>query len=279
MDRSLLTTVASVLVACAITFSANAGATGQMSSTSVDKPSAKGDSVPPPVASPAIREILKGMAAASTEGHPDLFGEFAGTRRLFEGKYDEALKYFKYGARFADKPSQLSIAMMYLNGRGVEKDPATACAWLTLAAERGVPAKYVMVRKQVCGSLLPVQHDRAVATLAALTPVYGDTAAQDRMKLALLGTKRNMTGSRVGSDVNVTVQGNSALSSSCSTPALNVGGVTVPREGCGRFAPALMDPAKYFAARDQPPPRATVTIGGLDRADTAGSKATQEQEK
>jgi hypothetical protein len=88
-----------------------------------------------------------------------------------------------------------------------------------------------------------------------------------------------MTGSRVGTAVKVEVQGNHALASSCGTPAINIGGVSVPRQGCGRFPPELMDPDKYFAARDQPPPRATVTIGASHEVDAMKPKAASERQQ
>lgn len=128
--------------------------------------------------------VLTAMDNASTWGHPDLFGEFAGMRHFSEGDYKGAMKYFKIGARYADKLSQLSIGLMYENGNGVEKDPVTACAWLAMAAERKYPS-FVQTRDRVCLGLTPAQHDRAVAVLQKLMPEYGDAVAKRRMTLAL----------------------------------------------------------------------------------------------
>ena len=115
-----------------------------------------------PQADPQIERVLTSMNNASTWGHPDLFGEFAGMRLYSEGHYKSAIKYFKYGARYADKLSQLSIGLMYENGRGVEQDSVTACAWLALAAERKYPS-FLATRDRVCEALTPAQHDQAVA--------------------------------------------------------------------------------------------------------------------
>lgn len=136
------------------------------------------------------------MNNASTWGHPDLFGEYSGMSLYSEGHYKAALKYFKYGARYADKLSQLSIGLMYENGQGVEKDPVTACAWLALAAGRKFPS-FIATRNRVCEALTPAQHDQAVAVLEKLMPEYGDAVAKPRMVRALDMAKTEGTGSRL----------------------------------------------------------------------------------
>lgn len=220
--------------------------------------------VPPPHANPTIKRILAAMDDASTYGHPDLFAQFAGMQRLFEGKYAGAMKYFKIGARYADKLSQISIGMMYLHGRGVSRDPAVACAWITLAAERGYPS-YVSARDRVCAALSPAQHDQAAALLATLQPEYGDKVAKQRMKLALRNARNALTGSHLGHDSGVRLM---ALDQDhpvdCSGDTLNLGGVTVPRRGCGRYDAKLWNPEKYFAARDVQG-FGTVTVGELQK--------------
>jgi TPR repeat protein len=55
---------------------------------------------------------------------------------------------------YADKPSQLSIGFLYLNGEGVEKDPVTALAWFELASERGYPM-YVATSRWEIGRSAP----------------------------------------------------------------------------------------------------------------------------
>ncbi len=148
--------------------------------------------------------ILTAMGNSSTWGHPDLFGEFAGMRLYSQGHYKSAIKYFKYGARYADKLSQLSIGLMYENGRGVDKDPVTACAWLAMAAERKYPT-FIATRDRVCEALTPAQHDQAVAVLDKLMPEYGDAVAKKRMTHALEMAKTQSTGSRLGFDSGVTI--------------------------------------------------------------------------
>ena len=212
---------------------------------------------PPPATDPQIKKIITGMNNASTWGHPDLFGEYAGMRLYSEGHYKSAIQYFKYGARYADKLSQLSIGLMYENGQGVAKDPVTACAWLALASERKFPS-FIATRDRVCEALTPTQHDQAVAVLDKLMPEYGDAVAKKRMVRALEMAKTQGTGSRLGFDSGIYTGG---VKQDC-------GGQTAgdaPIAGCGStdfWSPWRWDPKKYFAARDAKW-RGTVTVGSL----------------
>ena len=233
------------------------------------------ESVPPPRSNPNIRRLLQTMDEVSTWGHPDLFGEFAGMRRLFKGDYEGALEFFKLGARYADKLSQLSIGNMYLHGRGVSKDAATACAWLTLAAERGYP-RYIAARDSVCARLSVGQHDKAVAVLHTLQSEYGDKAAKQRMKLALRSARNALTGSLLGHDAGVRTVSAASNPPNCGGYGLNIGGVEVPRRGCGRYDPKLWNPKKYFAARDAQW-TGTVTVGELRKVNPPISGAEKKK--
>jgi len=84
-------------------------------------------------------EVLAAMDRTSTWGHPDQYNEFAGMHCYTRGDYPCALSRFREAARYADKLSQLSIGLMYLNGQGVDKDPVVAFAWVAIAAERRYP--------------------------------------------------------------------------------------------------------------------------------------------
>lgn len=224
----------------------------------------------PPEADPEIEKVITAMNNASTWGHPDLFGEYAGMRLYYEGHYKAAIKYFKYGARYADKLSQLSIGLMYENGQGVEKDPVTACAWLAMAAERKFPS-FIATRNRVCEALTPAQHDQAVAALDKLMPEYGDATAKKRMVRALDMAKTEGTGSRLGFDSGVTTVG---VKQGCGGPTVD----DAPLAGCGStnfWSPWRWDPKKYFAARDARW-RGTVTVGSLqDMARPAPRKSAQ----
>jgi hypothetical protein len=229
-----------------------------------------------PEADAETDKTIAAMNSASTWGHPDLFGEYAGMRLYSEGHYKAAIKYFKYGARYADKLSQLSIGLMYANGRGVEKDPVTACAWLALAAERKY-ASFIATRNRVCEALTPAQHDQAVAVLDKLMPIYGDKVAKRRMTTALNLAKMQSTGSHLGFDAGITTIG---VNQNCSarTMANSRAGVGGPVAGCGSsdfWSPWRWDPKKYFATRDAHW-TGTVTVGDLKNvaAPATSAKAT-----
>ena len=220
-----------------------------------------------PEADASVNRTLTAMNNASTWGHPDLFGEFAGMRLYSEGHYAAAIKYFKYGARYADKLSQLGIGLMYENGHGVKKDPVTACAWLALAAERKYPS-FLATRDRVCEALTPAQHDQAVAVLDKLMPEYGDAVARKRMVRALDMAKMETTGSRLGFDSGINTV---SARQGCGGPTI----AGAPVAGCGSsdfWSPWRWDPDKYFKTRDAQW-EGTVTVGKLeDVARTAQDK-------
>ena len=101
-----------------------------------------------------MQKMLRAMNDASTWYHPDLFGEFAGVKRYVNKNYADAMKYFEIGAYYADKFSQLSIGLMYVNGEGVPKDMLTGYAWIDIAAERDYP-DFVATRDRVKAALTP----------------------------------------------------------------------------------------------------------------------------
>jgi hypothetical protein len=269
MNRSILTALlcATLLVAAA---SSSAGAPPPPPSpaaTATPSVPAK-PVVQRPQADPQIERVLTSMNNASTWGHPDLFGEFAGMRLYSEGHYKSAIKYFKYGARYADKLSQLSIGLMYENGRGVGQDSVTACAWLALAAERKYPS-FIATRDRVCEALTPAQHDQAVAVLDKLMPEYGDAVAKKRMARALEIAKTQGTGSRLGFDSGVTTIG--VNKGGCGGPTI----ADAPIAGCGStdfWSPWRWDPKKYFTARDARW-RGVVTVGSVEDVHHAAAAA------
>lgn len=216
-----------------------------------------------PKPSATMQKILVAMNAADTYGHPDLFGEYAGMERYYACRFSSAMKYFKIGANFADKLSQLTIGLMYLKGQGVAKNPATACAWLELAAERKYP-EYVAASNAVCGALSPAEQQQSKATLASLLPEYGDKVAMRRMVTKLHVTKATMyTGSRVGFDFGQSAASGKLgsmgafsygnLSGGCGAPAMQYGGIPVPVKHCSMvslWSPWYWTPKIYFAVRN-----------------------------
>lgn len=207
-----------------------------------------------PTRDPAIRSALNAMADASTWYHPDLFGEYAGTRRYAHHDYEGALKYFQIGAYFADKASQLYIGLMQLNGEGTPANPELAYAWLDIAAERGYP-DFVATRDRVKATLKPAELVEAASLRDALAARYGDAVAKPRMAHQLRMGMHEMTGSLTGADSGVWSVG--VANKPCRTK--------VVQSGCannGIYSPTRWQPDLYFASRDREY-TATVSVGPI----------------
>ena len=217
---------------------------------------------------PDVQKTLKAMHNASTWFHPDLYGMTQGMLAYAHHHYAQAMKDFKYGALYADKLSQLSLGLMYMNGQGTAKDPVTAYAWLDLAAERGYP-KFVATRDDLAKTLSADQLARAKRLRAKLAQRYGDAVAKHRMAVQLRQGMMNITGSHTGFDSGV-IQ----LSAVRCGPQLIIGGRAVPQIGCGGMNDFRRkdnwQPKLYFAARDREW-MAQVTVGPLTDAGSAKS--------
>ena len=224
-----------------------------------------------PLQDPSVQKTLRGMADASTWYHPDLFGEFAGMRHYAHHRFKEAMKYFEIGAYYADKLSQLSIGLMYMNGEGVAKDPVKAYAWLDLAAERDYP-DFVATRDRLKATLTPDQLAEAERQRKTLAERYGDEVAKPRMVAQLHQGQMQLTGSRTGFD-----SGASQLNTkpTCG-PSVVVGGNETPSAGCGGaaslYAKARWEPKEYFASRDAEW-KATVSVGAIESPAAAAPPA------
>jgi hypothetical protein len=225
-----------------------------------------------PLNDPSVQKTLRAMAGVSTWYHPDMFGMTAGMRYYAHHKYQDALKYFEIGALYADKLSQLSLGLMYMNGEGVSKDPITAYAWLDLAAERDYP-DFVATRNNLKATLTQQQLAQANEVRAKLAERYADAVAKPRMAVQLRQGQMQMTGSRTGYDSGVS---HLNTATTCG-PALVVGGREVPQAGCGAndmYAKDRWDPDQYFAARDREW-KATVTVGEVETQGKAIEKPSQ----
>jgi hypothetical protein len=124
------------------------------------------------------------MENSFTLGHPDIRYEYAGMVAYAQGDYKRAMKYFLKGALYADKPSQLSIGLMYLNGKGVQKDPVEAYAWVALSAERKYP-KFEETRVNIWQQLTLDQREHALGLEQSLYQQYGDQSAKPRQIQAM----------------------------------------------------------------------------------------------
>lgn len=209
-----------------------------------------------------VERMLKDMAAASTWGHPDLYGEFGGMQAYAKGDYKTAMTDFKFGALYADKLSQLTLGLMYDGGLGVAKDSATGCAWLMLAAERKVP-KFVATRDKICDALTPEQRATANTAFSELAPKYADAVAKLRIKHTFDQVLHNRTGSRTGYDMGATTHNIGNRSECDGNTVLYIAGVYLPKSGCvdNQFwAPDNWNPETYFANRDAQWYRGVVSV-------------------
>ncbi|MCE5233790.1 MAG: sel1 repeat family protein [Mizugakiibacter sp.] len=213
-----------------------------------------------PALDASMHRLLRAMNEASTWGHPDQFGQFAGVRHFAAHDYAGALQYFRLGAYYADKLSQLSLGLMYLNGQGVDKDPVAAYAWIAVSAERGYP-QFLATRDRLWSELTPTQRGQAKDAAYRLCETYGDTVAKPRMVTQLRLALLQMTGSRTGFDSGVL---HASAQQNCGGATVEVAGVQVPRAGCGGdfWAPSRWDPKQYFAARDAQW-KGIVTVGAI----------------
>ena len=219
-----------------------------------------------PVIDQNMRETLRAMSDASTWGHPDQFGQYTGMQRYAKGDYADALKYFRVGATYADKLSQLSIGLMYLNGEGVARNPVLAYAWTAVAAERDYP-QFVATRDRIWTSLTPAQQAAAEQARATLATEYGDRVAKPRMTRELNYWHTQMTGSHTGFNSGVKHLDKAMLSG--GGPSANCARRTLgdtPIAGCGGdiYAKWRWDPKISYTVRDSNW-KGTVTVGTLEQ--------------
>jgi len=203
-------------------------------------------------------EVLAAMDRTSTWGHPDQYNEFAGMHCYTRGDYPCALSRFREAARYADKLSQLSIGLMYLNGQGVDKDPVVAFAWVAIAAERRYPP-FLATRDRLWANLDEKQRDRATELVARLYRQYGDATAKPRMTQVLRRQRARLTGSYLGFNQGVWSLPPDGRQRPCG-PTIDGG----PASGCGDlYADWRWNPEKYFRSRDAAW-TGTVSVGPLE---------------
>lgn len=187
---------------------------------------------------------------AFLDDHPDLRFRLLGLERYREGKYEEALTFFRRAALYADKPSQGMVAEMLWEGKGAPRDPVLAYAWMDLAAERQYLA-FLSLRERYWDALDQTQRDKAVSEGASIYAQYGDAVAEPRLHTALRRGMRSVVGSRLGT----------------------VGAVSIHIQGYGEihasqyFAPKYWDPKMYREWHDQvwqKPLTGQVKVGELE---------------
>jgi hypothetical protein len=137
------------------------------------------------------------ITAGFLEHHPDLHYRLLGLEAYDRRKFDDAFRFFRRAAFYADKPSQGMVAEMYWNGEGTPRDTALAYAWMDLAAERGYRG-FIGLREGYWTQLDGAARERALREGEAIYARFGDAAAKPRYEFQLRVGRREMTGSRTG---------------------------------------------------------------------------------
>lgn len=145
------------------------------------------------------------MTAGFLEHHQDIQYRMLGMTAYKDGRFDDALRFFRRAAFFADKPSQGMVAEMYWNGQGVPRDPVQAYIWMDLAAERGYLG-FLSLRERYWKALTEAERARVPVEGQAVFARFGDAAAKPRYEHQLRIGLHNMTGSRTGFNRGVSIE-------------------------------------------------------------------------
>lgn len=152
---------------------------------------------PPPEAPMSQQEHAVVSSPAFLKAHPDLRFRQLGLAAIEQNQPEDARRYFRLGAQYADKLSQALMAELLWKGQGGPVDRALGYAWMDLAAERGT--EWLVVRReQYWAALDEAERARAVSEGQALYAEYGDPAAKPRQERDMRRNMGEMTGSRTG---------------------------------------------------------------------------------
>lgn len=201
------------------------------------------------------------------DAHPDLKWRSAGLSAWRAGEYEIALRNFKKGARFADKPSQGMVAQMLWTGQGTARSPAEAYAWMDLAAERKF--RPMLIQREIYWEALSEsERKQAIEIGKELYATYGDDAAKIRTEMAMKRAQRKVAGSRTGFVGNVRI--------TIPTPG---GEQTI--DGTTYFDKSYWEPEHYWAWQEKgwkDPPRGMVDVGPLTATPAAAPPPESDKE-
>jgi TPR repeat protein len=106
--------------------------------------------------------------------------------------YDRAYENLNIASKLGNKISQFALALMYLQGLGVEQDVTQAYLWLNVAAE-GKERKWRDVRDQIKSSLSEEQKAALQPMIDEYIAKYGEDAQEvSCYKRAEMGTNRKL---------------------------------------------------------------------------------------
>lgn len=178
-----------------------------------------------------------------------------------DGRLSDAVKLFRIAARYADKYSQLRLALIYWQGTGAAQDRVEAYLWADLAAERGYPL-FLAVREQMWRELTPEQQAAALQRGPALHAQFGDAIAKQRFKWKLVRSASRAHAKRIGSIQVV--------------PGKMLAGWVPSREEMEAwslaYSPSRVEPDKYWVIEDRIMTKGvgsnvTVTVGDVEEVE------------
>jgi TPR repeat protein len=113
---------------------------------------------------------------------PAAEGLAQGESAYADGRFDEAGQWFMHSARKGDKTAQYRLAMLYREGKGMDRDDAQAVRWMKLAARQGhLKAQYQLGRLLETGRGLDHADPAKAVTWYLRAAEHGHAAAQLRM--------------------------------------------------------------------------------------------------
>ncbi|MFT3790649.1 MAG: hypothetical protein QM741_06145 [Rudaea sp.] len=189
--------------------------------------------------------------------HPDSRYRISGLKRYKARNFAEAFEDFHKAARYADKLSQASIAMMLWDGIGVRQNRTEAYAWMDLAAERGY-RQFVVLQKYYWQNLNEKERNTALQVSKEVFENYGDTVAKPRLESELkkvmpaTGTRLKGAAAGAGNSVRIHLKG----------PTTDITEYSV--DSAEYYSPHYWDPKEYWSWVDtqyQKDLRPDVTIG------------------
>jgi hypothetical protein len=163
------------------------------------------------VAAAVSAVAMSGIVYAVPAAAADAAAQFALAARYENAEglprdFGQALSLYCDAAQQGHADAAVSIAWMYLNGRGVGRDEAIAAAWLRLAAERGNPlalrlldrvGAVAMVKASGCpepeSAIAAIRPGAVIAPPAEIVKLVAQTAALNKIDpklvLAVIATE------------------------------------------------------------------------------------------
>lgn len=204
-----------------------------------------------PELDPAV--ITSGML----EAHPDLAGRQRGMDALLDGRAEDALRHFRRGAYYGDKPSQAMLGELHWSGRGAPADRVDGYLWMFLAAERGYH-QFQVWAQLYWEQLDAAERARVAERGPALRAEYGDAATGPRLATVLRRERRRGTGSML----DASGQGATITAYDGTRP--------IAIDGRRFYAKENVDPTAYREVQDRvwtAPVRGRVDVGEAEKVD------------